>query len=586
MIKHLKGFFTLEIILSVAIMLIITSGLVVAVISSQDSSRLSKEELIANQYADYGIESVRSIRNQGYQNLVNTTGTGLTFSSSGIVFVGTSNIFDKYNLSVKIEDAFRDTDGNLADSGDLDPDIKKVTSTVTWDFSSVRNNSVIQSTYMSRWPETFYKGILAYGDGGTTSDTIKYKVFDPSSSTWGPVLNAADIDTGSSNKVLKTLKLYSDYDSKEKIMISKHYDGTTKHIYAQVYNGDSWGNVQRLSSYLLNNAITADNYDGTYLNNGDFIVMYIDNTSIPKYRVWSGTTWSSEQSITDLGSNQVPTVIILKTRPGTDELMAAFVTDQGDTITEYYSGSAWSSPTTHYTSVSNTLMQSVDFEWDPNNPTIGGLIYSGASNKKKLTAKIFTANGSGGGSWSSADNSPASPPAIGGVTVAKLLNTNYYLGCNKDDDVNPELACYRFSQTPVWDNPANFQLTTVIPAGIQKSYDLSLERNSAQSAIVVYSDNTAVPKLKKYTISSNTFDASATNISMGSFSPGTLKLVRVVPLAGDDMMILLADTNNDLYTVAWDGTNNTTYTTPAILSASRHGTNGSSSTETWFDFIL
>ena len=53
----------------------------------------------------------------------------------------------------------------------------------------------------------------------------------------------------------------------------------------------------------------------------------------------------------------------------------------------------------------------------------------------------------------------------------------------------------------------------------------------------------------------------------------------------EDMMILMADANLDIYSVVWDGTNNAIYTTPAGKAFTRHGMNISATTDFSYDFI-
>lgn len=67
-----------------------------------------------------------------------------------------------------------------------------------------------------------------------------------------------------------------------------------------------------------------------------------------------------------------------------------------------------------------------------------------------------------------------------------------------------------------------------------------------------------------------------------------LESVRIIPESGaDDMMILMGDNSNPphLYSQVWDGTNNVMYSTPAGLAQIIHGTNGSDTSDFWYDFV-
>lgn len=151
-----KGFSIIEVILAAALFVIFASGTISVVLFGFDMNRLGGEQTIASQYASEGLEAVRSIRNQMYANLTNSTGTGVSRNASNVwTFSGINNIFDKYTRVINIGDVYRDGNGNItASGGTLDTDSKKITSTVTWNVSANRNNSVILTTYLTNWKAT------------------------------------------------------------------------------------------------------------------------------------------------------------------------------------------------------------------------------------------------------------------------------------------------------------------------------------------------------------------------------------------------------------------------------------------------
>src|SRR5258708_3473724 len=129
-----SGFSVIEVMLASALFVIFSTGIVSVVLQGFDANRLGSEETIANQYASEGLEAVRSIKNQGFTKLVNSGGTGVIRNASNVwAFGGGSNAFAKYLRVITIADAQRDSSGNIvASGGTIDPNIKKVTSTVTW----------------------------------------------------------------------------------------------------------------------------------------------------------------------------------------------------------------------------------------------------------------------------------------------------------------------------------------------------------------------------------------------------------------------------------------------------------------------
>src|SRR3989338_4019288 len=79
-----NGFSVIEVILAAAIFMIFATGAVGVVLQGLSSNRQGGEQTVANQYAAEGLEAVRSIKNQGFSNLVNSTGTGIIRSGSNV----------------------------------------------------------------------------------------------------------------------------------------------------------------------------------------------------------------------------------------------------------------------------------------------------------------------------------------------------------------------------------------------------------------------------------------------------------------------------------------------------------------------
>lgn len=576
-----KGFSVIEIILAVAIFVILSSGVMTVILQGLDSNRLGEEQTIANQYASLGMEAVRSIKNQNFAGLVNSAGTGIASISGVWAFSGASNtLASKYTRVLKVEDVNRDVSGNIVSgSGTLDAYTKKISSTVSWNFTPTRANSVVLTSYLTDWKRPLVAGgMLVYGNGGTTTDAMLYRTVDYLGN-WSSPASIADVDGGSSNRAVRAIRVYASASRNEKIILSRHYNGTTQYIYAQVFNGTTWGNVQLLSSWNAATFLDVQNFDGSYLANGNFMAVYSDNTVIPKMATWNGTSWVTGSSLTTLGGGNIPNFVVAKARNGTNEVMAAFFTQASDTITQYYDGSAWSAITSHATQAPVTTKQSVDFDWSPNNVLIGGLVYADGNNDRQLHIKIWTANGTGGGSWSAVANTGnqgIGSTRVGARRIVGRPGANEFIACNSN--TQDDIICYTANFTPTWSNPTNQTIETTTDTGIQRPFDLGFEQVAGSTALNVYSNNTTTPQLKKYTAGSTTWDASATTLPILT---GSVETVRLAPrTTTDDILILYADTNNDLSSIMWNGTSNT-----ASPSATPHGTNGSADEDYWYDFV-
>lgn len=572
--KNKNGFSFVEAILAIALFGLIATGLVGALISGYFDVFLAGGKHRATLLAEEGLEAARNIRDSAYTNLA--TGThGITVSGNNYAFSGASDVTDGFTRQVVV----------TAPSANR----KLVTSTVSWLEKEGRNGSVVVSTYLNNWQAATgtKKGLLVYGEGGAASDTIRYRVLN-SSGSWSAVGSAADIDVGSTDRALRVANLYASSTRDEKILISKHYATatTTQYIYAQVYNGTTWGNVTLLTSYVSATNIDVKNFGGTYLNNGDFMIVYSDNaTNIPKFVTWNGSAWAGAQNTQNIGG--IARAIVVKARPGTNEAMAAFFDSANDTNTLYFNGgsyapASWTILTEQGINAPSTNKALIDFEWSINTPTVGGLIYTNNSTERSLRMEQFTADGAGGGTWGAVANATNQPNGrnIGTLRLSARTGADEFLACNKDQNAAPQIRCYESNHAPAWTSPTNQNLGST-DTGIQRSFDLAYEKTGAE-ALVIYSDTTTVPKLKKYNPSTNTFDLAATNMTA---MPAAVETVRLIPSPdADDIMVLIADTAQNLRSEVWNGNTNTFYVSPSGWAATTQGTSGTADEDYWYDF--
>lgn len=588
----LSGFSVVEIVVAIALFMIFATGAISTLLSAFVANRSGAEETIANQFATEGIEAVLSIKNQSFTSVVNTFGTGIAKAGGVWTLNGANNTLfhnnnDDYIRVITVSDVQREGNGsgNIVQSGGIfDPDTKKVTATVTWKASPTRNNSTSLTTYISNFRKSLTPkgGMLVYGDGGSNNDSIKYRILDGNDGTWSAPASASDIDTATTNKALKAARVYASATRNEKILLSRHYNNSTQYIYAQVYNGASWNTPQLLSSWNSNNFLDVRNFDGTYVQDGKFMAIYSDNTTTPKSRIWDGSSWSAQSSLQALTG--VPTYITAKARPGQNEIITAFFSQNRDTHTQYFNGTNWTLHTRHSNNAPTTTKELIDFTWNPQNVVKGALVFAGAAGDKEINIKIWTANGTGGGSWSSSVNSPSSGDKIGPLSITSRNGAEEFLVCQKDE--NSDIYCFKSANVPAWSSPTNNILTTTSDTGIQRSFDSLFESPAGTLAITVYSDNTTTPKLKKYDAINNTFDQNPTSIPALN---GVLKTVRLREQGYDnDIMILMGDGSSPpkLYSVVWNGSIDSLFTSPLGKAFTTHPitSGGSSPTDFWYDF--
>ena len=165
----------IEVILAMGIFVVIVSTSAVVVIHSFTSNRLGEEETKAAFLASEGIEAVRSIKNQDFSNLVG--GVYEVNSSGGVWQLGPiPTPGGKYQRTITIADVYRDGEGEIVESeGTLDEEIKRVVSSVSWQFSPLRQKILEVKTYFTDWISSicFWNDYEIIGGGDTVIGSKK-----------------------------------------------------------------------------------------------------------------------------------------------------------------------------------------------------------------------------------------------------------------------------------------------------------------------------------------------------------------------------------------------------------------------------
>jgi Tfp pilus assembly protein PilV len=154
---HQFGFGLVETIVATGLFVVVTVTSVSTVIHSYSVNRLGDEQTEASLLAQQGIEAARSIKNQSWQTLTTAgcdSGCGLDDSAGFWQFSGLSDNLGKFTREVIVSDVYRNaSDQIVVVGGTLDEDTKKITSKVSWDFSSGRSNEVEQNSYLAYYEQ-------------------------------------------------------------------------------------------------------------------------------------------------------------------------------------------------------------------------------------------------------------------------------------------------------------------------------------------------------------------------------------------------------------------------------------------------
>lgn len=135
-LNHCDGQSLMEALLAIAVFTLGMATLGVLVMDASVSERKSTERTQALVLAQEGIEAVRSLRDTAFGNLASGT-HGLALSGSGWFFSGTSDTRDGFTRTVQI--------------GEGGPELRFVTSTVSWYFTPSASSTISLATVLTNW---------------------------------------------------------------------------------------------------------------------------------------------------------------------------------------------------------------------------------------------------------------------------------------------------------------------------------------------------------------------------------------------------------------------------------------------------
>lgn len=135
-----EGQSLIELIVAIGIFVISIASLLLLILNSYVSGRLALEMTKASFLAQEGIEAVRSIRDNSWDNLISGF-HGLTISNGHWVFQGTFE-----DISDQLREGKR-----IIIVEDLAQDRKKITSQVNWSFAKEKTQEIKLITYLTNW---------------------------------------------------------------------------------------------------------------------------------------------------------------------------------------------------------------------------------------------------------------------------------------------------------------------------------------------------------------------------------------------------------------------------------------------------
>lgn len=572
-----QGILLVEIVLAVAVFGMIALVVISAFVYGREANTVAGDNSRGAQVANTAIEALHNIAQSSFSSLNGyTNGTPYYLSLSGSQWAISSSptlVNNLYTPSVVF---------GTGPNGS-----RSATVTVTWQATKQRQGKVTSTTYLIDWQTanqaSVKTGLLIYANGGTTTSLITYRLLQ---STGGWTAPQSLPSVGASNRVARSVKLYTGQTGTYKMVMARLFNGTTQYLYGFYWNGSTWATPQLLASWNSNAALDSGNFSGTWLANGTFVAVYSDSTNRPKYRTFSAGTWSNQGQLDTVSTNsgEAPTSMIVRARPGTNEAMLALLAENYDTLTSYFSNNSFSSYTTHANSGTSNGTHNVDFDWSSSNKSYGALVYTRNSTDRTPTVRIFTANGSGSGSWGTpmtSTNQPTGSIVLSVAIAGQVSGGDNFMVCDKDSATTQKIYCYTATPTSM-SVPANPILAAQTTSGGAQTMELGYEDLVGNVGLAAYTDNSNRGQVKRFFAASNSWDANPLSTPLAAQKISKTRLSIEPGL--NDAMVMLIDDDNNLYTNMYSGDTHTFYTTPAGYNWTVHNANGPSTSAKWFDF--
>lgn len=560
-----RGLSVIEVIIASALFLIFSGGVVGVVLQGFDANRLGEEETVANQFAAEGIEAARSIKDQAFSNLVNSAGTGITRSGANVwALSGANNTFGKYTRVLTIGDVQRDSNGNIVTSGGtVDPLSKKITSTVSWNVSPTRNDSVVLTTYLSDWRKTIFgggDGVLIYGD--TTS------VAQPKYRTFSDATNSFSAESGTGNSFTDTVvgRYFSVQTNPTKGEAIAGYVNGSGILRILCFDGTNWSTEWTVS---VGESKTNEGRFGIAFEktSGDALVVYAtgsESTNEMAYRSKPGSTdcgstnWSSATNIsTQRTSGKVMWIRMEESKvTGSNNIALAWADENADLSAMIWAGSSWGMEPSL---ALETNLERISSDQDVLSFDIA---YESASGNLMIVWGLFQSSGCTAGTTISSTNCiryalyTSSWSSVGVIPTVAAPATNIDISANPNtdelvlaalDDFQRDLSVAYWSGS-AWTGIADIdESTEQARAGTKLVATGWLIAGATARSIIIYNDQGPTPL--RWLVGNGSSFALQSEIlnspTMGN--PERWQDIKMDPKNKDRLMFTYNDINSDLF---------------------------------------
>ena len=152
-----KGQVLIELLIAIGVGVILIPAIFSGIISGREGRVQQDKRLVATSLAESALEAIRVVREENWDNIANLTIGNfyhpIVTGTSWALAEGTEDLLG-FTRSLTVSDVYRDASGNIADSGELDPSIRKVVSSVSWVNSVPYSVDLVE--YLTRYANTIF----------------------------------------------------------------------------------------------------------------------------------------------------------------------------------------------------------------------------------------------------------------------------------------------------------------------------------------------------------------------------------------------------------------------------------------------
>lgn len=402
-------------------------------------------------------------------------------------------------------------------------------------------------------------GRLFYGENN--SGALRYREWVNSTNTFGSELSQAD----SGNSIHHVRAAASPTRNEQIVAYSKQAIFGTQ-LQVQRWNGSSWSLDWQVS---VGYNASAPRFDVAYSQvNGQAYVFYTKNNQLA-YRMYNGTSWTSESTYTATRSSGNLAYIKALARPGTNEIAVIWGTDSNmdmsanylNAATGTWAGEPGAALSLNISRVGNDTSVNSDFA-DMAFEGVSGDLLVCWGDEDVLDLKCVTRSAGVSGSWGSVQTYASFAAGPTDMKLASEPGTDYVAYNNaQDDDTTTRSAEAAIWDGSTWGNITNYDTSINSVGGSNTGVSVGWLKSGGQSRVVAtYDDNLSGPiDWRMFNKNTSTW-AAQTPVSPAITPSGVddyMHLMRANPYNSSELMFFLRDWGSDLLSekITFDGTN-------------------------------